>query len=61
MNRSCDIVDWVGGYPYEVARPEQIFDFYRDKGFILTKLKCGGVGLCCNEFVFQKTEKQESL
>ncbi len=56
MNRWRDIVDWVGGYPYEVARPEQIFDFYRDKGFILTKLKCGGVGLGCNEFVFLKAK-----
>jgi 2-polyprenyl-6-hydroxyphenyl methylase/3-demethylubiquinone-9 3-methyltransferase len=61
MNRWRDIVDWVGGYPYEVARPEEIFDFYRAKGFSLTKLKCGGVGLGCNEFVFQKAEKQESL
>ena len=54
MNRWRDIVDWVGGYPYEVARPEQIFDFYRDRGFELTKMTCGGVGLGCNEFVFKK-------
>lgn len=54
MNRWRDIVDWVGGYPYEVARPEEIFDFYRDRGFSLTKMKCGGVGLGCNEFVFVK-------
>ncbi|PYS79452.1 MAG: class I SAM-dependent methyltransferase [Acidobacteria bacterium] len=53
---SCwhDIVDWVGGYPYEVAHPEEIFDFYRAREFTLTKLKCGGVGLGCNEFVFEK-------
>ena len=36
------------------ARPEEIFDFYRARGFTLTKLKCGGVGLGCNEFVFVK-------
>jgi len=24
------------------------------RGFTLTKLKCGGVGLGCNEFVFLK-------
>lgn len=54
MNRWRDIVDWVGGYPYEVATPEQIFDFFRSRGFLLTKLKCGGVGLGCNEFVFEK-------
>jgi len=55
MSRWHDIVDWVGGYPYEFATPEQIFDYYRERGFTLTKLKCGGVGLGCNEFVFVKT------
>jgi 2-polyprenyl-3-methyl-5-hydroxy-6-metoxy-1,4-benzoquinol methylase len=54
MSRWRDIVDWVGGYPYEVAKPEEIFDFYRARGFRLTKMKCGGVGLGCNEFVFVK-------
>ncbi len=54
MNRWRDIVDWVGGYPYETARPEEVFDFYRARGFTLTKMKCGGVGLGCNEFVFAK-------
>jgi 2-polyprenyl-6-hydroxyphenyl methylase/3-demethylubiquinone-9 3-methyltransferase len=56
MNRWRDIIDWVGGYPYEVARPEEIFDFYRARGFTLTKMKCGGVGLGCNEFVFSRDD-----
>jgi 2-polyprenyl-6-hydroxyphenyl methylase/3-demethylubiquinone-9 3-methyltransferase len=55
MSHWRDIVDWVGGYPYEVATPDEIFDFYRSRGFTLTKLKCGGVGLGCNEFVFVRT------
>lgn len=55
MSRWHDIVDWVGGYPYEVAGPEEIFDFYRERGFTLVKLKCGRVGLGCNEFVFSRT------
>ena len=54
MNHWRDIIDWVGGYPYEVAKPEEIFDFYRARGFALVKLKCGNVGLGCNEFVFMK-------
>ena len=54
MSHWHDLVDWVGGYPYEVAKPEEIFDFYRARGFTLTKLKCGAVGLGCNEFVFQR-------
>ncbi|MDH3492028.1 MAG: class I SAM-dependent methyltransferase [Acidobacteriota bacterium] len=59
MNRWHDIIDWVGGYPYEAATPDQIFDFYKERGFQLTKLKCGGVGLGCNEFVFKKSCESE--
>jgi 2-polyprenyl-3-methyl-5-hydroxy-6-metoxy-1,4-benzoquinol methylase len=54
MNRWRDIIDWVGGHPYEVATPDEIFEFYKARGFALTKLKCGHVGLGCNEFVFAK-------
>ena len=56
MSHWRDIIDWVGGYPYEVAAPEEIFDFYRAKGFVLNKLRCGGVGLGCNEFVFLRKD-----
>ena len=54
MNRWRDIVDWVGGHPYEVSTPDEIFDFYTARGFVLTKLNCGRVGLGCNQFVFRK-------
>ena len=54
MNRWYDIIDWVGGYPYEVATVDQMFDFYKSQGFALTKVRSGGVGLGCNEFVFNK-------
>jgi SAM-dependent methyltransferase len=56
MSRWRDIVDWVGGYPYEVSTPDEIFDFYRSKGFVLTRLNCGRVGLGCNQFVFKRAE-----
>jgi 2-polyprenyl-3-methyl-5-hydroxy-6-metoxy-1,4-benzoquinol methylase len=52
MNRWYDVIDWVGGYPYEVATADEVFEFYKAKGFRLEKLKTGGVGLGCNEFVF---------
>ncbi|MCA1634418.1 MAG: class I SAM-dependent methyltransferase [Acidobacteria bacterium] len=58
MSHWRDIVDWVGGYPYEVATPEEIFDFYRMRGFTLEKIKCGGVGLGCNEYVFIKNQSE---
>jgi 2-polyprenyl-3-methyl-5-hydroxy-6-metoxy-1,4-benzoquinol methylase len=61
MSHWRDIIDWVGGYPYEFATPEEIFDFYRARGFELTKMHCGGVGLGCNEFVFAKEQMDERV
>ena len=49
-----DVVDWVGGYPFEVASPEAIFDFYRERGFSLLRLKTCAGGHGCNEFVFRR-------
>jgi len=49
-----DIRDWVGGYPYEFAKAEELFDFYRVRGFRLDRLRtnrCTGN----NELVFTKT------
>jgi 2-polyprenyl-3-methyl-5-hydroxy-6-metoxy-1,4-benzoquinol methylase len=50
-----DLVDWIGGYPFEVAKPEEIFTYCRDRGFLLVELRTCGGGLGCNEFVLQKT------
>lgn len=58
MSRWRDIIDWVGGYPYEVARPEDLFEFFKARGFKLTKLLCGNVGLGCAEFVFEREETE---
>jgi 2-polyprenyl-3-methyl-5-hydroxy-6-metoxy-1,4-benzoquinol methylase len=49
-----DLVDWIGGYPFEVAKPEQIFDFFRSKGFRLDRLHTCAGGHGCNEFVFTR-------
>jgi 2-polyprenyl-3-methyl-5-hydroxy-6-metoxy-1,4-benzoquinol methylase len=48
-----DVVDWVGGYPFEASTPEDIFEFYKKKGYVLRKLRTRN-GHGCNEFVFQK-------
>jgi 2-polyprenyl-3-methyl-5-hydroxy-6-metoxy-1,4-benzoquinol methylase len=54
-----DLVDWVGGYPFEVAKSEGIFDFYRARGFRLEKLiTCNDMG--CNEFVFVRDQTSVS-
>lgn len=50
-----DVVDWVGGYPFEVAKPEEILRFFRERGYELTEMVTCGGGLGCNEFVFRRT------
>jgi 2-polyprenyl-3-methyl-5-hydroxy-6-metoxy-1,4-benzoquinol methylase len=51
-----DVVDWVGGYPFEFAKPEEVFDFYRTRGFTLERLKTNPGSYGCNEFVFRRDE-----
>ncbi|MGB1547062.1 MAG: glycosyltransferase [Alphaproteobacteria bacterium] len=49
-----DVVDWVGGYPFEVAKPEEVLDFYQGRGFALFRIETCSGGLGCNEFVFER-------
>lgn len=52
-----DLVDWLGGYPFEVSTPQEIFDFYKGYGFSLTKLRTVGGKMGCNEFVFARGDR----
>lgn len=54
MNLLHDYVDWIGGYPFEVARPEDIFHFYHARGYVLENMKTCAGRHGCNEFVFRK-------
>ena len=54
MSRWHDLLDWVGGYPFEVAKPEEVFDFYRQDGFELERLRTVGGRLGNNEFLFRR-------
>ena len=60
MSPWWDAVDWVGGYPFEVAKPEEIFHFYRERGFSMTNLKTCGGKLGNNQFVFEKVVTDRS-
>jgi 2-polyprenyl-6-hydroxyphenyl methylase/3-demethylubiquinone-9 3-methyltransferase len=53
MSRWHDLIDWVGGYPYEAARVDEVFEACRKRGFTLERLT-SGAGLGCNEFVFRR-------
>jgi 2-polyprenyl-6-hydroxyphenyl methylase/3-demethylubiquinone-9 3-methyltransferase len=52
MSARYDLVDWVGGWPFEVAKPEEILHFYRALGFTLERLRTVGGGLGCNDYIF---------
>jgi SAM-dependent methyltransferase len=52
MSRLTDWFDWLGGYPFEVAKPEDIIHFYQRRGFRLQRLRTVGGGLGNNEFLF---------
>jgi 2-polyprenyl-6-hydroxyphenyl methylase/3-demethylubiquinone-9 3-methyltransferase len=52
MSSHHDLADWVGGHPFEVAKPEEVFRFCRDRGFRLSELTTCAGGLGCNEYVF---------
>lgn len=54
MSRWYDWVDWCGGYPFEVAKPKEIVDFLKPKGFAIENTKTTP-GWGCNEFVFRRT------
>ena len=54
MSITHDWIDWLGGFPFEVASPEAIFDFLRTRGFALERLRTTN-RLGCNEFVLRRT------
>ena len=59
MSAWHDLVDWVGGYPFEVAKPEEVFDFCRARGFTLERL-ITRQGRGCNEFCFRSGPAPEN-
>jgi 2-polyprenyl-6-hydroxyphenyl methylase/3-demethylubiquinone-9 3-methyltransferase len=38
MSRQHDMIDWIGGYPYEFASIDQLLMFFRRTGFGVTKV-----------------------
>jgi 2-polyprenyl-6-hydroxyphenyl methylase/3-demethylubiquinone-9 3-methyltransferase len=56
MSARHDVVDWIGGFPFEVAAPEEVFEFLRERGFELHYLRTCKGRLGCNEYVFAAPE-----
>lgn len=60
MSRWYDLVDWVGGYPFEVATSDALVEFLTARGFQLEKLRTVGGKLGCNELVFRRTNDSDA-
>ncbi len=54
MSAIHDWFDWLGGYPYEFAAVDAIFQFCSERGFTLRWLRTTR-GLGNNEYVFQRS------
>jgi SAM-dependent methyltransferase len=54
MDFLVDIVDWVGGYPYEYATVDEVLDLGAKNGLQTLRVTPAGVPTGCNEFVFTK-------
>lgn len=55
MSPVHDWIDWIGGLPFEVAKPDDVIRFYEQRGVELLKLTSTN-SLGCNQFVFRRSE-----
>jgi 2-polyprenyl-6-hydroxyphenyl methylase/3-demethylubiquinone-9 3-methyltransferase len=49
-----DMIDWIGGYPFEVAKPSDVVQWCRSRGYTIRKMVTCGRRHGCNEFVFSR-------
>ncbi len=56
MSWKHDLVDWLGGLPYEYAGPDEIINYLGERGFACKKLTFRN-GIGCNEYLFVKNGK----
>jgi 2-polyprenyl-6-hydroxyphenyl methylase/3-demethylubiquinone-9 3-methyltransferase len=49
-----DVVDWAGGYPYEVAKPESVTSFLLSRGFMMDEVRIAKGIIRVNEFLFSR-------
>jgi 2-polyprenyl-6-hydroxyphenyl methylase/3-demethylubiquinone-9 3-methyltransferase len=54
MDFYYDVVDWIGGFPYEYASRDEIERIVTAHGFTLERFVPCNVPIGCNEFVFKR-------
>jgi 2-polyprenyl-6-hydroxyphenyl methylase/3-demethylubiquinone-9 3-methyltransferase len=53
MNVYNDVIDWLGGLPYETATEDEVITFARKSDFVLERIKATAEG-GCSVYVFSK-------
>ena len=53
MSVMRDLIDWIGGYPYEFAQYEVLEDYLKSRGFELIR-GTRATSLGCHEMVFRR-------
>lgn len=53
MSWKHDVIDWLGGYPYECASVDQIVNFFGERGYGCRKIN-PSTSIGCNEFLLVK-------
>ena len=56
MDFYYDVVDWIGGYPYEYASIDELNKIISAIGFKNIKIIQAEVPTGCNEFVFRRND-----
>jgi 2-polyprenyl-3-methyl-5-hydroxy-6-metoxy-1,4-benzoquinol methylase len=56
MDFFFNVVDWVGGYPYEYAGKDEIIELLSLYGYTIEGFFAAQVPTGCNEFIFKKSD-----
>ncbi|MEK7662215.1 MAG: methyltransferase domain-containing protein [Patescibacteria group bacterium] len=59
MDFYYDVIDWVGGYPYEYQSVQETKDTIEQYGFSCVKYIPANVPTGCNQFLFLKNKQDE--
>jgi len=58
MSFYYDVIDWVGGYPYEYASRNEMKFLLNNYGFELIKFRAADVPTGCHEYLFSRQKKR---
>jgi len=58
MSPATDLVDWVGGYPFEFSKPDAVYNFCAERGLSLLRMKTVISPQGCNEFTFKRSDQE---